>query len=260
VAAETALERQFPYLAELPLDRLDKNIANPNEQDERTFNATVESIQEEGWIQPMASVVPFGEYLPGTEYGWQRFTIVAGHHRFDAATVLAYDTGPCWVLDPAKFDEDRQAWTMVKANIITGKLNPAKFTSLYERIVKTYGAEVTQALMGFTSEDAFQKVYVEVKRALPPQLQAALDQQKGEIKTIDDLSLVLNRLFREFGETLPSNFMVFSWAGKDVLWVRTDDRLWAAITKIAEHVKEDGTDMAVVLGDLLENRLEPASG
>jgi hypothetical protein len=238
---------QYPYTADLPLTVLRKNAANPNEQDERTFNTLVESVAEEGWVEPMASVVPDGD---GT------FEIVGGHHRFDAATVLGHESAPCWVLDPDKFDRDRRDWTMVKVNVLQGKLNPAKFTALYDRMVKAYGAEVLQSLMGFTSDDAFQKMYVEVKKALPKELQDALDAQKGEIKTIDDLSLVLNRLFREFGETLPSNFMVFSWAGKDVMWIRADDRLWKAVSEIARQVKADGQDMTEVMGGLLDGRLE----
>lgn len=241
----------FPFQMEIPLDRLKKNDANPNVQDERTFNATVESVQEEGWIQPMASVVPVGEFDPMSPWGWKEFSIVAGHHRYDAAVVLGHDAGPCWVLDPEKFDQDRQDWVMVKANILSGDLDPMKFTALYSRMAKTYGAEVLQSLMGFTSEDAFKKVYRDVKRALPPALQKALDDQKDEIKTIDDLSLVLNRLFREYGETLPSNMMVFSWAGKEVLWVRTNDRLWEQVLKIAKTAAIQQQDVNAVIGDLL---------
>jgi 5,10-methylenetetrahydrofolate reductase len=101
----------------------------------------------------------------------------------------------------------------VKDNLISGKLNPEKFASLYDRMARKYDAEVLQRLMGFTSTDAFQKLYGTVKSSLPKELQDALDDVKDEIKTVDDLSLVLNRLFRDHGETLDSNMMVFSCAG-----------------------------------------------
>lgn len=233
---------EYPYLTDLPLDDLVKNAANPNEQDERMFNATVESIQEEGWIQPCCTVVE-------VDGKWE---IVSGHHRYDAAVVLGFETVPCWVLDPEKFDKDRRDWVMVKANVIAGQLNPAKFTALYERMVNTYGAEVLQALMGFTDEDAFRKVYQDVRKALPPELAKALDATKDEIKTIDGLALVLNRLFREYGENLPSNFMTFSWAGKDVLWVQCDTRLWKAVKAIEAAVVKGKLDMTEVLGEALD--------
>lgn len=236
------METEYPRVETLPLTSLVKNSANPNEQDERTFNALVESVQEEGWVEPMATVVP----LPDGTY-----EIVGGHHRFDAATILDLDEGPCWVLDPEKFDKDRRDWTMVKVNVLKGKLNPAKFTALYERMVKEYGQEALQALMGFTSEDAFKSLYRDVKRALPPQLAKALDEQAGEIKTIDDLSLVLNRLFREHGETLPSDFMVFSWGGKDVLWVRAEKPLFDAVRRIADATAKRGDSLADVFQEMI---------
>lgn len=233
---------EYPYVTTVGLSTLVKNQANPNEQDERTFNALCESIQEEGWTEPMASVVPGPD---GT------YQIVGGHHRYDAALVLGFDDGPVWVLDPEKFDQDRQDWNLVKMNVLKGALNPAKFTALYERMVKTYGAEVLQALMGFTSEDAFRSLYKDVRKALPPELARALDEQKGEIRTIDDLSLVLNRLFREHGETLPSNMMVFSWGGKDVLWIRADDALWKMVTDVAKRTAEEKGDMAARMNDIM---------
>lgn len=228
---------EYPHLADLAVADLMKNAANPNEQDERMFNATVESIQEEGWIQPCCTVVRVDD-------AWE---IVSGHHRYDAAVVLGHEQVPCWVLDPEKFDKDRRDWVMVKANVIAGQLNPAKFTALYERMVQTYGGEVLQALMGFTDDDAFRKVYQDVRKSLPPELAKALDATKDEIKTIDDLSLVLNRLFREHGETLPSNMMVFSWAGKDVLWVRCSDDLWKVVTEMAKRTAENKMDMSEVM-------------
>jgi hypothetical protein len=230
----------YPYADDLAVDSLRKNAANPNEMDDRTFNALCESIQEEGWTEPV-TVVPSGD----------EYVIVGGHHRFDAAVTLGMERVPCWVLDPAKFDEDRQGWNLVKMNVLRGQLNPSKFTALYERMVKTYGAEVLQSLMGFTSEDAFKKMYQDVRKSLPPELAKALDSTKDEIKTIDDLSLVLNRLFREHGETLPTNLMVFSWGGKDVLWVRCSDDLWKVVTGMAKRTVEDEGDMSQVLLEAL---------
>ena len=231
-----------PSIEWLSVDVLVPNAENPNEQDERMFNATVASIEEEGWVQPCASVVPLEA---GT------YEIVAGHHRWEAARVLGHETVPCWVLDPVKFDKDRRDWNVVKMNLIAGKTNPEKFARLYERMVKAYDAETLQALMGFTSEDAFKKVYKGVRDALPKELQDALEDVKDEIKTIDDLSLVLNRLFRDHGETLPSNMMVFSWAGKDVLWVRADDDLWKIVKGMADEVTATSGDMTALLKERL---------
>jgi hypothetical protein len=241
----------FPRSVELPLALLRKNAANPNEQDDRTFNATVDSIREEGWIQPMASVVPVGDYDPDLPHGWAEFEIVAGHHRYDAARVLDYETGPCWVLDPAKFDRDRQDWVMVKANILAGKLNPMKFTELYNRMARQYDAEVLQQLMGFTTEDAFRRVWKGIKTALPKELADALEKTKDEVRTIDDLSLVLNRLFREHGETLPADYMVFTWGGKEVVWIQASPELMSQVKLVLEDQARSGKPAGAVFEELL---------
>lgn len=217
----------------LDVDELVPNPANPNAQDDATFNALVQSIRTEGWTVPVQAV--FDE-----DRG--KYEIVAGEHRWRAGRVLGSKI-PTIALPPEDFDRDRRDWNLVKDNVLRGELNPVKFAALYTRMVAKYDAEVLQALMGFTSEDAFKKVYREVAKSLSPEMQAALEASKDEIRTIDDLSLVLNRLFRDFGETLPSNFMVFSYGGRDVLWVRADADLWKIAKGVADQVAKDGGDL-----------------
>ena len=214
------------------------------------FNALVASIEEDGWTVPL-SVVDQGDGL---------YKIVGGEHRWRAARVLAYDTVPCVLLDPNLFDADRRAWHMVRQNIVHGKLNPERFAQLYERMAKQYDSDVLQALMGFTSSDAFQKVYKEARDALPEALQKALDKQKDEIKTIDGLAAVLNGLFREFGETLDSDFMVFGWGSKDILWTMVRRRkTWDTITAAAREADQRGLSFAEVVATALTSHQEDGS-
>lgn len=224
---------KYPYQEWLPLAQLRKNAENPNQMDERTFNALVESIQEENWTE-VITVVP-------TEEGYE---IVGGHHRFDAADYLELETVPCWVLDPEKFDQDRRDWNLVKMNVLRGKLNPSKFTALWTRMSKQYEDDVLKTLMGFTSEDAFKSLYTGVRSALPPEMQKALDDQRSEIKTIDGLSLLLNQLFTEHGETLPSNVMAFSFGSREVMWILADKDLWALACRIRDEALAHGGDVA----------------
>jgi hypothetical protein len=221
----------------LDVDELVPNAENPNQQDDETFNGLVQAIQSEGWTDPVKAV---------WDEARGKYEIVGGEHRWRAAKVLACKV-PTIVLPPEQFGRDRRDWTMVKDNLLRGRLNPEKFAKLYERMAARYDAEVLQSLMGFTSETAFQKVYKEAKAGLPPELQAALDAAKDEIKTIDDLSMVLNRLFREHGETLPSDFMVFSWGGKDVIWVRADRELFELVSEMGADCDRDGTSLSDAL-------------
>lgn len=227
-------------------DQLVPNAENPNEQDDATFNGLVESIVQDGWTGAM-SVVPLG-MLDGKEM----YEIVAGEHRWRAGKILQCKV-PVIPLPKQDFDEDRRQWALVKDNMLKGKLNPQKFSQLYNRMAEKYDSEILKSLMGFTTQDAFQKVYQQAKQNLPPELQAALEEAKDEIKTIDDLSLVLNRLFQAHGETLPSNFMVFSYGSKDVLWVRADKELWGIVKGLSETVEKDGLDMTAILTEALRD-------
>lgn len=229
--------------------QLHPNLANPNEQDDATFNDLVQSIQTDGWTVPV-QVVPIAE---------DQYEIVAGEHRWRAAKVLQCKV-PAIVLPADQFDQDRRDWALVKDNILKGKLNPEKFSQLYDKLAKKYDADVLKTLMGFTSDDAFQRVYRSAKAALSPELQQMLEESKEEIKTIDDLSRVLNRLFMEHGETLPSNMMVFSFGGRDVLWVRCEKELWKLVKGTADKVAEDGLDMAAVMFTALQHGLPAATG
>lgn len=211
-------------------DDLVPNAENPNEQDDATFNALVQAIRTEGWTAPVQAV---------WDEARGKHEIVAGEHRWRAARVIQCKV-PVIPLPPDEFDRDRRDWNLVKDNILKGSLNPEKFTRLYARLSKKYDAEVLKTLMGFTSEDAFKRVYKDVARALPPELQQALADSREEIRTIDDLSAVLNRLFRDHGETLDSNYMVFSWGSKEILWIRADSDLW----KMANRLIELGSEMA----------------
>jgi len=232
-------------------DQLIPNPANPNQQADAVFNGLVASIEQEGWTVPITAVQA-GE-LPD---GRPQYRIVAGEHRWRAAKILGCQT-PVIALDPDQWDEDRQAWNLVKDNVLKGNLNPERFAQLYERLTERYEAEVMQVLMGFTSEDAFQKVYKEARAALPEALQKALDKQKGEIKTIDGLAAVLNGLFREFGETLPSDFMTFAWGSKDILWTMVRRRkTWDTITAAAREADQRGLSFAEVVATALTSHQE----
>lgn len=228
----------------LEVDDLVPNAENPNEQDDATFNALVQSIRTEGWTQPVQAV-------------WDdargKYEIVAGEHRWRAARVLQCKV-PTIPLPPEDFDRDRRDWNLVKDNMLRGKMNPETFTRLYTRLSKRYDDEVLKTLMGFTSEDAFKRVFKTVERSLPPGLQEALAGAKDEIKTIDDLSAVLNRLFRDHGETLDANYMVFSWGTKEVLWIRCDSDLW----KMANASVEASRDTGESATDLMKRALAGA--
>jgi hypothetical protein len=72
------------------------------------------------------------------------------------------------------------------------------------------------------------------------------------------LSAVLEKLFGEFGETLDSNYMVFSWGGKKVFWAPADRELWTVLSQVRKRVDRDHLDMTRVVIHALNTWLASA--
>lgn len=212
----------------LPVE-VDKCVAfedNPNEMKDDMFSTLVAEIAESGWLVPIqvAGPEPDGTYR-----------VIGGHHRLKAAKVLGMEEVPAVVVDPAEFDRDKQEIQVVKQNVLHGELNPEKFTYLFNKLTEKYDADLLRDMMAFTEQDAFRKVYLDAKKSLPPEMQDELERMRDEIKTVDDLSLVLNSLFTKYGNTLDVNFMVFTFGGKESIMVRlTAPGAWQRIKKFAE--------------------------
>jgi len=205
-----SLVKTWP-IEDLPIGLLDEQDSNPNEMSDDQFSALVEEILESGWLVP---IQVRGPYPDG------RYKLIGGHHRTKAAKVIGLEEVSAVVIDPDEFDEDWDEIQLVKQNVLHGELNPVKFTELFNKLTQKYDARMVQSMMAFTKEDAFQRVYLDAKKALPPDMQAKLDEVRDELKTVDDLSLVLNRLFTEYGSTVPFHFMFLSFGGKEHLMVQ----------------------------------------
>jgi ParB-like nuclease domain len=208
---------------------------NPNEMSDDMFSALVEEIAESGWLVPIqvAGPEPDGTYR-----------LIGGHHRKKAALVLGLERVPAVVVDPEVFNKDRQEIQVIKQNVLHGELNPEKFTQLFNRLSSKYDVEVLRRMMAFTKQDAFRKVYLDARKGLPDEIAAKLDEVREELKTVDDLSIVLNRLFTEYGNTLDSNFMVFVHGGKENIMVQLQSPgSWTRIKKFADWCFENGLRM-----------------
>lgn len=221
---------------------------NPNRMTDHQFNMLVERIKEQGFKDAI-SVVP-------TEDG--KYRIVEGHHRVKASKYLEFEEIPCFVHDD--WDEDKQKFELVKSNVLKGHIDPASFTELVNGLTDKYNKEVIATMMGFADEKEFNKLYVEIRKQLPDEMKGKLDAVKDEIKTIDDLSAILNRLFNEYGDTLEHNFMIFDYSGKQQLWIKCDKNLWAKVNNIANSCQVKGKDINEVfpqyLNDIKEVDLE----
>ena len=117
---------------------------------------------------------------------------------------------------------------------------------------KKYGNDVMAEMMGFSDEKEFDKFYKQIKESLPSDLADKLDEVKDQIKTIDDLSIILNRLFNEYGDTLPYGFMILDYGGKDSVWIQATKELWNIIKPLSQNVAYEKLNMSEVMIEILK--------
>jgi BMFP domain-containing protein YqiC len=235
----------------IPIELIDEPEWNPNEQDPATFNELVKNIKEIGIREPVL-------VCPRTEEGMtERFHSISGSHRVKAGRVAGVAEVPCIV--EKGFDVDMQKFQNMRFNLIKGKIDPLKFTRLFDELAGKYGEEVTRQMMAFIDKAAFEQLYQNVRGSLPKEMQGALDKSRKEIKTIDGLAAILNEMFGKYGDTLAKSYMIFSFGGQSHLWIVMDE----ANKKIADTMKrtaiETGKDINDVFREMIGTPTEPKS-
>jgi len=192
------------------------------------FDLLAENIDDVGFLDPIL-VVP----LPNG-----KFRIIDGEHRFEQQRLSDAALVKCVVADPEILDETKQKFQTVRFNKIRGKLNYKKFNELVEDLMQSgeYTYDELAHELGFADEDEFEAMLDSARESLPSEeMKEEFDKAREEIKTVDDLSLVLNRLFTKYGDTLPANFMILDFGGKEHIWVRMPPREYK---KIKDKVRE----------------------
>lgn len=231
-------------IVELSLIDTPLEDVNPNKMSDRVFNKLVEQIKSNGFEDPV-------KLYPGKD---GRFNCYAGHHRIQAAKVLGMEAVPAIIHED--YEEDKAKFELFKDNVVRGEIDPWKFTDLFNQMAEKYGREEAQKLF-LLNEREFEKIYKQVKEALPKEMQGKLEQAKKEIKTIEDLSSVLNRLFNTYGDTLEYNFMIIDFGGKESIWLRVPAERWKDVKVLADWCTGNQTDINSIINvnDLLDQAL-----
>jgi hypothetical protein len=233
---------------QIPVAALKPNDYNPNELDDRNFNRLAEDMQNIGFLQPLL-VVPLDD---GT------YRIIDGEHRYEVAKLLDMEQLPCVVAegDLAK-DETKQKYQTMRMNMIRGAIDKRKFKNLVEDLVTNAPLEDVAEAMAYDDVDALRDLIADARKDLPKEMRKEFDKAREEIKTVEDLSKVLNRLFTKFGSTLPYNYMILDFGGKDHLWIRLPDKkAYRQVKTAAEICRECGVTFSSAVMSLL-NTLTP---
>lgn len=235
-------EVAVPEPTMIPVDQLHASADNPNEQSDAMFAQLVEGIRNYGFLEPLL-------VMPDEE----AYTIVGGEHRFRAAKVLGMSEVPCHVL-PLD-DEDQAKSLIVRHNAVRGKINPQKFTRMFNELANRYGDAAVRRMMGLSDETEFRRLYKDVRKGLPYEARKKLDAAKGELGDVQDLARVLQRIMAESGSDLDKSFIVFSHGGREHLMVQAEERTWKNLQRIVDECREEGVDVNRRVNQLLEQYL-----
>lgn len=249
------MSKELPTF-DVPIELIEPNDWNPNEMEDETFNRLVEEMDETGIITPI-QIVP-------SEGG--KFRIIGGEHRWAGAKSLGLTSIPANILTDDKFvDEDLQKLLTVRLNVIQGKMNPDKFITMYQDVAERYGTEQLQALFGFTETDAWNKLTKGLQKAVKETgiggsgLLAELEKKTKKIRTVDGLGSVLKNIFKKYGSDLTNSFMVFTYGGKQHLYITASEETMASMVKITEHCRETDKDVNDVISSFLKEAADTIS-
>ena len=230
----------------VPMGQLVKNTANPNKMTKREFDLLCDNIERTG----LTDAILVREIDPGK--GGPRYRIVGGHHRYDAAAYLGLEEVPITVLS-VEFDDEQETFQLVRMNAIRGKLDPTAFFKLYSQLSSKYSEEILQDAFGFAEEAEFKKLIAQTAKMLPDKhLQEQFKQAAAEIKTIDGLSALLNKMFTQYGDTIPHGYMIIDYGGQTSMWLRVRKKTMDALAVVGVMCVDNNRTMDDVIGGLVQ--------
>jgi len=248
---EEIAKKDFKHgeIRNIPIEDISANDWNPNEMTADEFNMLSENLDDVDFLQPLL-VVP-----TAIVEGRQRYRIIDGEQRFEAQRLRDVLELPCVIADPERVPESKQKFQTVRMNKIKGSLNTKKFNALVEDLVKSgeYKFDELAHEFGFVDEDEFDLLIASARDSLPdnPDMRKEFDAAKEDIKTVDDLSLLLNRLFTKYGDSLPYNFMILDFGGKEHIWVRMPSKEFGKAKAHAREAMENGITFDSIMSRVL---------
>ena len=229
----------------IPVAEIRPNEWNPNVMTSDLFNELSANIDEVGCVQDVV-VAPLP--VEEAELTGFKYRIVDGEHRFDVLKLLDVEEIPCKVVE---ITEDDQKFQTVKLNRLRGKFDQRRFTALVRDLMNRYSFEEVAQKMAFTDPTELEGMMSHARDSLPDEMKDDFDRAKDEIKTVDDLAMVLNRLFTKYGDTMPAHFMILDFGGKDHLWIRMENREYKTAVRQARECLANGITFDSVMARLL---------
>jgi hypothetical protein len=251
---------------EIPVSLIDPNPLNPNRMKPRAFDLLVNNLQEMGFtdaaLMRAKDIALFNEIR--LKHGDDRakiraeliekdcrFETIGGHHRIDGAKYLGFEDVPATIPTDPDFTEEFANFQMIRHNVIRGEMDPEQFVTLYAQYAGKYDDDLLQELFGFAEEAEFKRLITATAASLPKELQSKFKDAAKEIKTIDGLARILNKIFTEHGDTLPFGYLIFDYSNEDSVWFRCEKSTIKAVYVLGDICKDNKVTMDDVVGNVI---------
>lgn len=227
----------------IPIEELFHFPENPNSQSLHIFGELTAEIAEDGFSEPL-TVIPKYKLEPGAP----GYVVVSGNHRLDAVKKLGYTAVDCVVQD---WDADTARIKVVRRNLIKGETDPAKFVKLVDSINGYTHDQISEA-MGFRDIEAFSEMYAAEKDFGGYGSPVATPVEN----VFDGLSTILNRLFVEYGDSIPYSYMFFLYGSKPHLTVLANNNLKQFLNVLVKLSNKNNIDINALFTAVLNKGLE----
>jgi ParB/RepB/Spo0J family partition protein len=244
------LKRSSLEIFDIPDDLLIDSPDNPQEMDDATFDELVEGIRNEGFDEPIHVIKIYG-----ADGEWNgKYMITSGHHRRKAGRVTGMEEFPAII--KKDMDDAARKIALVRRNQLKGNMNKKKFSALFSEVAPVLGEATAKRLMGFTKENAFAKLYEDVAKTLPASARKQMDEAKETVRSVDDLSSILNNIFKQEGSKVQNGYMVFSYGGKKHHYFQIDNNVSKMLERITAKLAETGEAASDFFAKLLKDQGE----
>ena len=89
-------------------------------------------------------------------------------------------------------------------------------------------------------------------KSLPPEMKEKFKEAQDDIKSIDDLSKVLNHLFSTYGDTLKHGYMIIDQGGQRSVWLRMSKKTFDATLLVGNACVDAEVTMDQLLGNVVQ--------